>query len=73
MCLRRAERLVTALVGAGAEAVGRHAKGVHAKLGHGRLLDCRYMEFLNRDVTPVVQHCHVTMALPPMQIRILRG
>src|SRR4029079_16214593 len=29
-----AERLVTALVGAGAEAVGRHAKGVHAKLRH---------------------------------------
>ena len=44
-----AERLVTALVGAGAEAVGRHAKSVHAKLGHGRLLDCRCMEFLNRD------------------------
>ena len=36
-----AERLVTALVGAGAEAVGRHAKSVHAKLGHGRLLDCQ--------------------------------
>src|SRR6195256_3047375 len=27
-----AERLVTALVGAGAEAVGRHGKSVHAKL-----------------------------------------
>jgi hypothetical protein len=36
-----AHRLFTALVGAGAEAVGRHGKSVHAKLGHGRLLDCR--------------------------------
>src|SRR4029077_17973727 len=45
-----AQRLVLALVGAGAEAVGRHAKGVHAKLGHGHLLDCRCLEFLNRDV-----------------------
>src|SRR3984893_18546196 len=33
------QRLVTALVGAGAEAVGRHGKGAHPKLGHGRLLD----------------------------------
>src|SRR4051812_35423934 len=39
-----AERLVEALVGAGAEAVGRHAEGVHAKFGHGRLLDGRCME-----------------------------
>src|SRR5205085_6944601 len=31
-----AERLVTTLVGAGAEAVGRHRKSVHAKPGHGR-------------------------------------
>src|SRR6185295_3776113 len=38
-----AERLVTALVGAGAEAIGRHGKSVHAKLGHGHLLDCRCM------------------------------
>src|SRR4051812_10345279 len=30
-----AQWLVTALVGAGAEAVGRHSKSVHAKLGHG--------------------------------------
>src|SRR5688572_7644708 len=41
-----AERLVTALVGAGAEAVGRHGKSVHAKLGHARLPDCRCIEFL---------------------------
>src|SRR3954452_11925807 len=41
-----AERLVTALVGAGAEAVGRHGKSVHAKLGHTPLLDCRCMELL---------------------------
>src|SRR4029453_14200502 len=54
-----AQRLVTVLVGAGAKAIGRHAKGVHAKLGHGRLLDRRCMEFLN-DVTPVVRHPHVT-------------
>src|SRR5215208_6959878 len=49
-----AERLLTALVGAGAEAVGRHGKRVHAKLGHGRLLHCRCMELLHRNVTPVV-------------------
>jgi hypothetical protein len=60
-----AERLVTALVGAGAEAVGRHGKCVHAKLGHGRLLDRRCMEFLNRDVPAVAQHCHPTIGLPP--------
>src|SRR5688572_33488924 len=47
-----AQRLVLPLVGAGAEAVGRYGKGVHAKLGHKRLLDCRCMEFLNRD-------CHI--------------
>src|SRR5204862_5647049 len=35
-----AQRLVTALVRAGAEAVGRHAEGVHAKFGHGCLLNC---------------------------------
>src|SRR5262245_36771150 len=40
-----AERMVTVLVRAGAEAVGRHAEGVHAKLGHSCLLDCRCMEF----------------------------
>jgi hypothetical protein len=34
-----AERLVTALVGAGAEAVGRRGRRVHAELGHGRLLE----------------------------------
>src|SRR4051794_23183611 len=36
-----AERLVTALIGAGAETVRRHGKRVHAKLGHGHLLDYR--------------------------------
>jgi hypothetical protein len=38
-----AKRLVTALVGAGAETVGRHGKSVHA-IGHGRLPDCRCIE-----------------------------
>src|SRR5262245_27941139 len=47
-----AERMITVLGRAGAEAVCRHAEGVHAKLGHGRLLDCRCIDLLNRDVTP---------------------
>src|SRR5581483_2662548 len=51
-----AERLVTALVGAGAEAVGRDGKSVHAKLGHGRLLWC--------GTVTVIDLCTIAVSLP---------